>query len=75
MKDLINPIQYRGPGQCLKCGSLLMVADSEMNYLLINSDGTPSTVENKYYRCVGMCPNCGTNIDMINLGGKYIPVE
>lgn len=70
-ENLIKPIEYIGHNRCPICGNYLLIADCEMNYFQIDSDGFPINQTTAYSRCQGICSKCETAYDMKSVGLKY----
>lgn len=68
----IKPMIFFGPGQCLKCGGQIYVADMETSLMLLSPIGSPIAEETIAY-CSGVCNNCGRRIPMMRDGLNYIP--
>lgn len=75
MADLINPIIVHGPGACRECHTNLIVADREINTMLLNDDGSVSDYFETHITCAAMCPKCGAKYPMMRFMGTYRPVS
>ena len=72
-KDLINPLVECTIADCPHCGSPLLLVDSEMTYMELDSQGFPIDAEVTYNRVEGLCYNCGNSYPYIRSGMRYVP--
>lgn len=68
----IEPMIFHGPGGCPLCSGPLVVVDSELTMMELNSDGIP-TSEETLIRCEAACLHCNNRVNMIRWKGGYIP--
>lgn len=71
--ELIEPVDFRGPGQCPNCGSQLVVADMEVNLFTLSPAGRYADDLETYVECTGVCPKCGKRIELMRINGAYKP--
>lgn len=69
---LIDGLIYHGPGGCPKCGGPLVVVDSELTFMELNTDGIPISEETSI-RCNAACLHCKERQEMVRWQGGYIP--
>jgi glutaredoxin len=62
-------------GACPYCGRTVRILESELNEIVLNSDGTAKTIDNISYSCIGYCCSCNNPvyIDPTGLNYKTIP--
>lgn len=72
-EEFINPIKPCGEGECPHCGYPLSVAAAEMTYSVLDKHGMPigQDYEKSYYRCEGVCLNCGQRFEMVKAGDEF----
>lgn len=71
-EPMVDLMYFFSPGQCPDCFGLLVVMDTEITIMELNSNGDPIT-ENVIIKCIGKCTKCGKKINMIRWKGGYIP--
>lgn len=69
---LIEPMIFHGPGGCPKCGGPLVVADSEITLMELDTNGIPISDETSV-RCEAACLHCGERVKMVRWKMGYIP--
>ena len=58
-------------GRCPLCGGTVRVIESEINELILNSEGNPREVNGLTYTCTGYCCSCGEPLYIDPTGGYY----
>lgn len=60
------------PAQCRICGTPIILLETDVMSIMLNASGYPTGYHEEKFKCVGLCPTCGTeykNIGKDNL--KY----
>ena len=58
-------------GRCPLCGGVVRVIESEINELILNSEGHPREVNGLTYTCTGYCCSCVEPLYIDPTGGNY----
>lgn len=70
---MIEGFIYHGPGNCPECGRPLVVVDSELTVLELNTEGIPIDSGTTFIRAKAKCVNCHNTIPMMRWKGGYVP--
>lgn len=48
------------PAQCRICGTPILLLETEATTIRLNASGYPVGYHTELFKCIGLCPKCGT---------------